>query len=58
MVHEGNQAILRIAPHFKLDPEEARCVLAPVYWPFTMDTLPQCLDAEDCITLNVTALDP
>ena len=57
MVYERNQAILRIAQHFKLDAEEVRQVLAPVYWPLTMATLPPDLYTEDCITLNVVSLD-
>ena len=57
MVHERNQAILRIALTFRLEGEAVRRVLAPIYWPFTMATLPQGLDTEDCITLNVVSLD-
>jgi hypothetical protein len=58
MVHERNQAIFRIAASFGLDSEAVRQTLAPVFWPLTMATLPQGLDAEDCITLNVVSLNP
>ena len=57
MVLERNQAILRIALNFGLEAEAVRRVLDPIYWPFTMATLPQGLDTEDCITLNVVSLD-
>jgi pyrimidine deaminase RibD-like protein len=58
MVYERNQAITRMTEHFNLDHEEVRRVLAPAYWPFTMATLPHGLEAEDCITLDVVAVEP
>jgi hypothetical protein len=56
MVYERQQAILRTAIHFNLNPEEVRQVIAPCYWSITMPTLPKGLDIEDCIEVDVTSL--
>jgi hypothetical protein len=58
MVLERNQAIIRVASHFRVDPEQTRLVIAPVYWSLAMPTLPKGLDMEDCIEINVTSLEP
>jgi pyrimidine deaminase RibD-like protein len=57
MVLERNQAIMRTANHFHVDPEEARLVIAPLYWSLSMATLPKGLDMEAWIEINVTSLE-
>jgi pyrimidine deaminase RibD-like protein len=56
LVLERNQAIVRVASHFRVDPEQVRLVIAPVYWSLAMATLPKGLDMEDCIEIDVTSL--
>jgi hypothetical protein len=57
LILERNQAIARVVSHFRVDPEEARLVIAPLCWSLGMATLPKGLDMEDCIEINVTTLD-
>jgi hypothetical protein len=57
MVHERNQAIIGVAANFRLNPEQVRQVIAPLYWSLAMATLPKGLDVEACVKVNVTGLD-
>ena len=56
MVYERDQAIKRVAAEFHVDPERVRQVIAPVFWPFTMATLPKGLEREDSVEVNVVSL--
>ena len=57
MVHERDLVILRTAAHFKVEAEEVRRVIAPLYWSLAMATLPKGLDLEDSIEIHVTSLE-
>jgi pyrimidine deaminase RibD-like protein len=57
MVFERDQAIIKTAAYFRVDLEDARQVIAPVYWSLTMARLPKGLDVEDCIEIKVTSLE-
>src|SRR5215470_2629882 len=40
LVFERNQIIMKVAQHFKVEIEEARVVVAPIFWSFSMANLP------------------